>query len=458
MYSPLGSLSLTDSAAFLIVFISSQDWDFPYFDGGMDIKLPGLNTGNFHFHLPGGDIRISGKWFNYGIIFIVMILDMNMWKNQIFYEPFVYGQYTDNQDYICTVDNRDFLANATMETLSYAWRWSHVNPLTNNTYGVDDQKMNSRYIGFPLSAKGTAFIPSLVAFAVFGILVKYYSKGGPPMKVAPTEEHDAADGSAEERNVADDVGDSSSSPHVTESRQSMASSKSAFTANKARNIGSFVSIDSSRVGLNASRDNGNSSRDNLDSSRDNLDSSRDIFDSSRDNLNSSRDNLESSRDNLESSHEHLRSSVESLGFARKNTVQSTSSRPAWSADSPMKMFPNKSSRNKRSDSSDTEKSIKRPRCSNDNQDNENMVQELEQELSFLNLQDLESQTKDKKPADGNFLSAADDNSRSLSFGDLFRRDLAPSSSKSQLSVTSSEEDVKPEVKTRNNFLQVPRAK
>ena len=40
-------------------------------------------------------VEISGKWFNYGIIFIVMILDLNMWKNQIFYNPLEYGQYTD---------------------------------------------------------------------------------------------------------------------------------------------------------------------------------------------------------------------------------------------------------------------------------------------------------------------------------------------------------------------------
>ncbi len=44
---------------------------------------------NFPFNL------FVGKWFNYGIIFIVMILDMNMWKNQMFYKPYNYGQYED---------------------------------------------------------------------------------------------------------------------------------------------------------------------------------------------------------------------------------------------------------------------------------------------------------------------------------------------------------------------------
>lgn len=38
-----------------------------------------------------------GKWFNYGIIFLVMIFDLNMWKNQIFYFPEYYGQYTGKQ-------------------------------------------------------------------------------------------------------------------------------------------------------------------------------------------------------------------------------------------------------------------------------------------------------------------------------------------------------------------------
>jgi hypothetical protein len=35
----------------------------------------------------------TGKWFNYGVILVVMILDLNMWKNQFFYQPEDYGQY-----------------------------------------------------------------------------------------------------------------------------------------------------------------------------------------------------------------------------------------------------------------------------------------------------------------------------------------------------------------------------
>lgn len=302
--------------------------------------------------------------------------------------------------------------------------------------------MNSRYFGVPLSVKGTAFIPSLFSFALFGILVKYFSKGGPPVKVAPTEVNDAADGASDERHFnskeEDEVELSSSSPNATESRQSITSTKSALTANKARNLGSFLSVDSSRDGLNASRDN-------LDSSRGNLDSSR--------------DNLESSRDELRSSRNDVRSSVESLGIARKSMAQATSSRPAWSAASPMITLPD-TTQNRRNDSTDTEKSIKHLECSNDDQDNENMVQELVQELSFLNLEDEDRQTEENKQSDGNSLPVSDDNAGALPIGDLFRRD-PPSSSRSlpQTSVASSDDEgLKPDVKAKNNFLQVPRPK
>ena len=327
--------------------------------------------------------------------------------------------------------------------------------------------MNSRYLGYPLSAKGTAFIPSLFVFTMFGILVKYFSKGGPPAKLDPKDEKDPADEEAETRNsnndVTGDAVDSSSSPRVAASRQSMSSYKSDFTLNKTKNLGSFLSMESSRDGLNLARDN-------FDSSRDNLNSSRDYFDSSRDNLNNSRDELRSSCDNLESSRDDLRSSVESLGVVRRNTEQSPASRPAWSADSPMKALPDKTKTRrdssateksaKRRDSSAIEKSARRRQSSNSEQDcKENMVQELVQELDFLNLEDGETQSKETKPAEENVLSVGDNKDRALSFGDLFRQE----SPGSQLSVATSDEEndhvgVKPAAKATKHFLQVPKAK
>ena len=71
--------------------IVMQDWDFPHFTNTLDVNLPGFYKHMVHFQAL--EIQISGKWFNYGLIFFVMIFDLNMWKNQIFYKPEYYGQY-----------------------------------------------------------------------------------------------------------------------------------------------------------------------------------------------------------------------------------------------------------------------------------------------------------------------------------------------------------------------------
>ena len=409
----------------------------------MDIKLPGLNTGNIQFHVPGGDIRITGKWFNYGIIFIVMILDLNMWKNQIFYEPFVYGQYTDNEHYIYTVSDREFLANATKETLSYEWRWTNLNPITNNTYGLEDHKMNSRYYGVPLSVKGTAFIPSLLSFTLFGILVKFFSKGGPPTKVTPVEgketrvETDGARSSKNEETSA--VGNAS---RISLSRQSLSSNKSEFLANKTKHFDSFLSVDSSRAGAQ-------SPRDNLDSD----------FGSSRDVLDTSRDALPRSRDNLKKSRVKLNSSRESIGEGIEGSEQPTTSRPAaWSTETPIIVL-NPKKRTIR-DSCVSEKANELSQDSNGDQYNDTMVQELVQELSSLNFEEGESQNKEGEPPTENTgISVIDDKTGPLSFGDLFRQDTVASvGSRSQLSIaTADEEDGrsegKPVTPSRDNFLE-----
>lgn len=74
--------------------IVMQDWDFPHFTNTLDVNLPGFYKHMVDFQ--SVELQISGKWFNYGIIFLVMIFDLNMWKNQIFYYPDYYGQYTGN--------------------------------------------------------------------------------------------------------------------------------------------------------------------------------------------------------------------------------------------------------------------------------------------------------------------------------------------------------------------------
>ena len=100
-----------------------------------------------------------------------MILDLNMWKNQIFYEPFAYGQYTDSEGYIYSVSDRQFLRWGNRTLMTYEWRWNHINPKTNRTYGLEDLQMNAKYKGYSLTLKSIAFVPSILAFCVFGYLL-----------------------------------------------------------------------------------------------------------------------------------------------------------------------------------------------------------------------------------------------------------------------------------------------
>jgi len=87
-------LSRAFLASFILVMdliIVMQDWDFPHFTSTIDVNLPGFSTHTLHWKY--AKLSFTGKWFNYGIIFMVMILDLNMWKNQLFYAPQDYGQY-----------------------------------------------------------------------------------------------------------------------------------------------------------------------------------------------------------------------------------------------------------------------------------------------------------------------------------------------------------------------------
>lgn len=113
----------------------------------------------------------AGKWFNYGIIFLVLILDLNMWKNQIFYKPYEYGQYVGPGEKIYTVEEPETLADFNYSTLTYVWRSTNINPMTNKTYVERDMFLHSRYTGASLDVKCLAFIPSLAAFVLFGFFI-----------------------------------------------------------------------------------------------------------------------------------------------------------------------------------------------------------------------------------------------------------------------------------------------
>ncbi|KAK3699158.1 hypothetical protein QZH41_011879 [Actinostola sp. cb2023] len=178
-------LSRAFLASFILIcdlVIVMQDWDFPLFRGSLDVKLPGVDVVSITFSLPrfmkkeNWAVHITGKWFNYGIIMMVIILDLNMWKNQIFYSPYTFGQYTDSTGHIYTILDKAFLATANETMVSYNWRQSHMIPSTNQSYGSLDQRMNSKYLGYSLGIKSIAFIPSITAFITFGALIWFYGR------------------------------------------------------------------------------------------------------------------------------------------------------------------------------------------------------------------------------------------------------------------------------------------
>uniref|UniRef100_K1Q940 Uncharacterized protein n=1 Tax=Magallana gigas TaxID=29159 RepID=K1Q940_MAGGI len=169
-------------------FTAWMDWDFPHFVSAIDIKLPGINTAHIKFDIPKclkrevWQVHITGKWFNYGILFLVMILDLNMWKNQIFYAPFDYGQYTDSDGKIHSVTDEYSLKTFNESQLSYSYRSVTINPLTNATYLAGDTVMNARYNGYHLVIKLTAFIPCFAAFITFGVLLWKFGRRVPHEK------------------------------------------------------------------------------------------------------------------------------------------------------------------------------------------------------------------------------------------------------------------------------------
>ena len=98
-----------------------------------------------------GITLFPGKWFNYGILFLVMILDINMWKKQMFYSPYDYSQYTGPEDKIYTVQDQ-YSLETFKERLTTFDRIT-INPKRNLTYVPTDTHMNSRYYRVHLGVK-----------------------------------------------------------------------------------------------------------------------------------------------------------------------------------------------------------------------------------------------------------------------------------------------------------------
>jgi hypothetical protein len=102
-----------------------------------------------------------------------------MWKNQIFYAPYDYGQYTNPDGRIYTVQDDYSLENFNETQITYSFRNATINPETGKPYIDGDTHMNTKFFDNSFAIKGLAFIPSIAAFIVFGVLIWMFGRFKP---------------------------------------------------------------------------------------------------------------------------------------------------------------------------------------------------------------------------------------------------------------------------------------
>eukprot|EP00457_Paulinella_chromatophora_P001589 gb/GEZN01001591.1/.p1 GENE.gb/GEZN01001591.1/~~gb/GEZN01001591.1/.p1 ORF type:complete len:922 (+),score=53.32 gb/GEZN01001591.1/:137-2902(+) len=172
------------------LFIVFQDWQFPTFDDALcsEVMIAGtfqsqLRCDCLERALQGCRLQllrfdwfralvqtdffsvvVTGKWINYGPLFIIICFDLNMMKNQVLYVPVNYGQYTDPATFIWTIKDQHFLAQAGTNESLISWQ--------NRQGGASgDVAQQARFVGVSMVAKGGAVIPALLALLLFWLAV-----------------------------------------------------------------------------------------------------------------------------------------------------------------------------------------------------------------------------------------------------------------------------------------------
>eukprot|EP01127_Copromyxa_protea_P001959 TRINITY_DN1185_c0_g1_i2.p1 TRINITY_DN1185_c0_g1~~TRINITY_DN1185_c0_g1_i2.p1 ORF type:complete len:455 (+),score=85.32 TRINITY_DN1185_c0_g1_i2:147-1511(+) len=141
--------------------IVAQDWEYPRFKTNTDVKLPGMETGNLKCNcLAKYPVVITGKWFNYGIVLAVMVLDFNALNNHLSYNPMAYGQYVHPETQrIMTITNVTEAYD--YNQLNWTVRW-----MENKT--ESDIMLSSRYLGLSWGWRLLVIVPTaLIAIGFF---------------------------------------------------------------------------------------------------------------------------------------------------------------------------------------------------------------------------------------------------------------------------------------------------
>eukprot|EP00736_Rhodelphis_marinus_P007899 Rmarinus@m.24038 len=163
------------------LLIVAQDWEFPFFAASQDFKIAGTDFSNFNWNLWRGlDLHIAGKWFNYGIIFCVMGLDFNMLYTQIIYEPCNYGQFTDPDGHIYSIENDHMLDVAVggmaATNCSLIEAYGHLllnyDITTDDVDDVNDLKIESRFSDASGAAQALCAFPAFFGLYLFVMHVR----------------------------------------------------------------------------------------------------------------------------------------------------------------------------------------------------------------------------------------------------------------------------------------------
>merc|ERR1740117_1709067 len=97
----VGRCAFASFITILDLLVILQDWEFPSFKTPNFIKMPGMKIANLK--CPNMNILLTGKWYNYSLMFFVLLIDIMMLKNNVFYTPEDTSQYTDPDGYVWTV-------------------------------------------------------------------------------------------------------------------------------------------------------------------------------------------------------------------------------------------------------------------------------------------------------------------------------------------------------------------
>merc|ERR1711865_1122336 len=158
----VGRCAFASFITILDLLVILQDWEFPAFKTPNHIKMPGLRIANLK--CPKCNILLTGKWFNYSLMFFVMLIDIMMLKNNVFYHPGNTGQYYDpHNGNVWTFAQADV-----MDDIFYTWEMRQGPNANPNA----DFKIAARYTNEPFAAKVFALTPCFIVFVVMVILIR----------------------------------------------------------------------------------------------------------------------------------------------------------------------------------------------------------------------------------------------------------------------------------------------